>query len=110
MSRVRFHLDEQVNLAIVASLRRYGIDVTTTIEAGLRTSSDEIQWEFAQREQRVIVTHDADFPRIARLNKSHAGIVYSKKDTRSIGQIVEGIILIYEVLSAEDMKDNIEYL
>ena len=48
--RVRFHLDEQVDPDVARALRRYGIDVTTTIEAGLRTHSDLAQLEFATRE------------------------------------------------------------
>lgn len=59
--RVRFHLDEHVDPDIARALRRHGIDVTTTVEAGLRTESDVAQWEFVRREDRVIVTHDADF-------------------------------------------------
>jgi hypothetical protein len=39
--RIRFHLDEQVDVAIARALRRYGVDITTTVEAGLRTASDE---------------------------------------------------------------------
>ena len=35
--RIRFHLDEHVDPAIATALRRAGIDVTTTVEAGLRT-------------------------------------------------------------------------
>ena len=31
-----FHLDEHMHPAIAAGLRRRGIDVTTTFEAGLR--------------------------------------------------------------------------
>jgi hypothetical protein len=34
--RIRFHLDEHVDPAIATALRRAGIDVTTTNEAGLR--------------------------------------------------------------------------
>lgn len=63
--RIRFHLDEHLDPDIARALRRYGIDVTTTVEAGLRTQSDFAQLDFATREQRVLVTHDADFLRLA---------------------------------------------
>lgn len=110
MSRVRHHLDERVNSIIATALRRYGIEVTTTVEAGLRTLSDQAQWEFAQHEGRVIVTHDADFPRLASTHPHHAGIAYCKKDSRTLRQIIDVLILIYEVMSAEEMCDPIEYL
>jgi hypothetical protein len=35
--RLRFHLDEHIDPDVARALRRYGIDVTTTVEAGLRT-------------------------------------------------------------------------
>ncbi len=63
--RLRFHLDEHIDPDVARALRRYGIDVTTTVEAGLRTLNDLAQLEFATREQRVLVTHDADFIRLA---------------------------------------------
>jgi len=42
-------LDENVNPVIAAALRRHGIDVTTTIEMNLRTSSGEEQLEFIRK-------------------------------------------------------------
>lgn len=39
---LRFHLDEHVDPAIAEGLRRYGIDVTTTVEAQLRTKDDTV--------------------------------------------------------------------
>ena len=42
--RLRCHLDEQVDPDIARALRQYGIDVTTTIEAGLRSATDDEQW------------------------------------------------------------------
>ncbi|MDJ0728982.1 MAG: DUF5615 family PIN-like protein [Crocosphaera sp.] len=55
----------QVDPQIVLQLRRRGIDVTTTITAGLRTASDESQLDFIRQQKRVIFTHDQDFLIIA---------------------------------------------
>lgn len=44
--QIRFHLDEHIDSNIARGLRRYGIDVTTTVDAGLRTKSDESHLEF----------------------------------------------------------------
>jgi hypothetical protein len=41
--KIRFHLDEHIPNAIAKGLRQRGIDVTTTVEAGLRTLSDDSQ-------------------------------------------------------------------
>ena len=61
--RIRFHLDEHVDPAIAAGLQRYGIDVTTTVGASLRTQEDAVHLAFANAERRVIVTHDNDYLR-----------------------------------------------
>lgn len=108
--RIRFHLDENVAPAIALGLRRYGIDVTTTNEVELRGQTDEAQLKFMQQTQRVIFTQDADFLVIASVNNNHPGIAYCKKGTRSIGEIIERLILIYEVLTPEEMIGNVEFL
>ena len=110
MEKIRFHLDEQVDPAIAAALRRNGIDVTTTVEAGLYGRSDNNHLAYAVPERRVVVTHDADFLRFAERSKDHAGIVYCKIKARSIGEIIRGLILIYEILTPEEMAGRVEYL
>ena len=40
---IRFHLDENVDPAIATGLKRYGIHVTTSIDAGLLRVPDEHQ-------------------------------------------------------------------
>lgn len=61
---IRFHLDENVNLTIAQGLRRRGIDVTTTPEAGLIAAIDEAQLAFVVSQGRVLFTQDIDFLRL----------------------------------------------
>jgi predicted nuclease of predicted toxin-antitoxin system len=108
--RIRFHLDEHVDPDIARALRRYGIEVTTTVEAGLRTASDQAQLAFARSERRVLVTHDADFLRMAAATSDHAGIAYCGKTARSLGEIIRSLVLIYEVLTPDEMRGRVEYV
>ena len=108
--RIRFHLDENVNPVIAVALRQHGIDVTTTIEMNLRTSSDEEQLTYIRNERRVLVTHDTDFLRIASETEDHPGIAFSHKDTVSTGQIIRSLVLIYEVIEPEEMLGRVEFL
>lgn len=108
--RIRFHLDEPVDLAVARALRRHGIDVTTTPETGLRTASDQQQLAFANREGRVLLTHDADFLRLAAEGSQHQGTAYCHKASRSVGQMVRSLILIYEVLAPEEIRGRVEFL
>jgi predicted nuclease of predicted toxin-antitoxin system len=108
--RIRLHLDENVDTDVALALRRHGIDVTTTQEVGLRTQSDSAQLDFIRGERRVLMTHDTDFLQIAGATSDHPGIVYCGKAARSIGEIIRGLILIYEVLTPEEMRGQVEFL
>jgi predicted nuclease of predicted toxin-antitoxin system len=107
---IRFHLDENCPRALAVGLRRRGIDVTSTPEAGLLEATDEAQTAHALREGRVIFTQDEDFLALHASGAPHPGIAYCKKNTRSIGKIVRGLVLIWEIYDAEDMAGRIEYL
>jgi predicted nuclease of predicted toxin-antitoxin system len=108
--KIRFHLDEHIDPNIARGLRRYGIDVTTTLDAGLRTQSDELHLVFIREDQRVIVTHDDDFLIMASDITDYPGIVYCAPNSRSVGEIIRSLILIYEVYSPEEMSGRIEYI
>lgn len=108
--RLRFHLDEHIPHAVATSLRRHGIDVTTTPEVGLRQASDLEHLAFTRREGRVLVTHDSDFLRYHTQGIEHAGIAYCKKGARGIGQMIETLRLMYEIMTVEEMENSVEYL
>jgi predicted nuclease of predicted toxin-antitoxin system len=108
--QIRFHLDEHIDSNIARGLRRYGIDVTTTVDAGLRTKSDESHLEFIRFDRRVIVTHDDDFLIMASDTTDYPGIVYCPPNSRSVGEIIRSLILIYEVYTPEEMSGRIEYI
>lgn len=108
--RIRFHLDEHIDPDIATALRHYGVEVTTTVEAGLRTADDAKQLAFIRREHRVMVTSDKDFLRFASLDNDHPGIAFLGSMGRSISEIIEGLILIYEALAPEEMAGQVEYL
>ncbi len=108
--KIRFHLDEHIDPDIAAALRRHGIDVTTTVEAGLRSTDDEAQFAFAKSQRRVIVTDDTDFIRLAAKQSSHAGIVICRRQSLTTREIIRGLILIHEVLTANEIAGQTEYL
>lgn len=70
---------------------------------------DEEHLEFALSNERVIFTQDDDFLKLAASGKKHAGMVYAPQHT-PVRQIIQGLMLIYQVLEAEEMVGSIEYL
>jgi uncharacterized protein with PIN domain len=105
---IRFHLDENCSKAIANGLRLRGVDLTTTPEVGLLGSTDEEQAAYASREGRVIFTQDRDFLQIQIF--PHPGIAYCDKETRDVGEIIDGLLLIWEVYEPEKMADRVEFL
>ena len=67
-------------------------------------------WELerARLEERVIVTQDQDFLRLHASGIDHSGIAYSQQGI-SIGDLIRGLMLIYQLLDADEMKGHVEY-
>lgn len=109
-NKIRFYLDENVDNDIAKGLRTREINVITTAEANHIGWTDAEHLAFALKENRVIFTHDSDFLRFHAQGHKHCGIVYCKSQTRTLKQIIRGLILIYELLQLEDMENRIERL
>lgn len=107
---VRFHLDEHMPRALARALRDKNVDVTTTPEVGLPEADDEEHLAFAMRERRVIDTDDTDFLRLAATFHDHAGIAYCDRMALTLGQIIDGLLLIHGVLTTGEFVAHIEYL
>ena len=104
-----FHLDENIDHAIVRALRERGIDVTTSTEAQLVGARDIEQLEFARESGRVIVTQDSDFLRLHQAGYSHAGIVFASSGSREIGEFVRFLCLLHDCLAPKEMIGNVEF-
>ena len=69
--------DENVSPRVVSFLREKGFDVLDVKESGMNGTSDHILMELALREQRFVVTHDADFGTLAINNEQPCfGVLY----------------------------------
>jgi len=95
---------------VARGLRLRGIDVTTCTDVNLVGTDDPVQLDYALKEGRVLFTQDEDFLRLHAAGMPHAGIVYCKPGTRSIGQIIQYLHLMSDCLEPDDMQGQIEYL
>jgi predicted nuclease of predicted toxin-antitoxin system len=102
-------MDEHVPTAVSQGLRRRGVDVLTTQEAGLLSVSDEEHLKFAAEAGRIIFTQDADFLRLHAARFPHKGIIYAPQQT-SISNIIRGLMLICDLYTPEDMVNHVEFL
>lgn len=106
---IKYYTDEHIPSAGVAGLRRRGIDVLTTAEAGMLGATDEAQLALATEQQRVLFTQDDDFLALHATGIEHTGIVYVHQGV-SIGYMVRGLHFIFQVLSLEKMTNHVEFL
>ena len=109
MRSVRTYLDEHGPRAVQRGLHQRGVDAVTVSDVGMLGASDAEPLTDALRTQRVLFTQDADFLRLAAAGIPHAGIVYALQG-RSIGEIIRGLMLIYQMLEGDEMAERIEYL
>ncbi len=64
---------------------------------------------YAQQENLVVFTQDDDFLSHAASDSGHAGIVYSKQQKQSVGQLIQFLKLLSDCLDPEDMAGKVEY-
>jgi predicted nuclease of predicted toxin-antitoxin system len=105
---IRFHLDEHISPAIAHGLRRRGIDATTT-DAGLAGADDTDHIAFALVENRVIFTNDEDYLVLHDQGVEHAGIVFCRQGSRSIGEVIRFLRLLHDCMATEEMHGVVEY-
>lgn len=104
----RFYTDANIAHAVVYALRARGVDIVSAVEAGLRTADDDEHLGLAHAQARVLVTLDRDFVRLHRNEVEHSGIVFFAA-ARSIGEMVESLLITWFASSAEEMKGRLEY-
>lgn len=107
---IRYHLDESVRTAIAVGLRSHGVDVSTTVEAGLLGAADEDHIAHALTEGRVIVTHDDDFLVLASSGIEHSGICYCHQQQHPIGRLLQILLVVHECCTREEMRGYVEFL
>ncbi|HLF28235.1 MAG TPA: DUF5615 family PIN-like protein [Anaerolineae bacterium] len=108
-AKIKFLMDEHVDVDVTRALRGRGVDVLTVQDVGLTHTDDDRIITLALEQGRVVFTQDADFLRWHQRATPHAGIAYVHRQT-PIGRIVRGLLLIYDVLTDEDIRGQIEFL
>ena len=110
MAEVRFQLDEHIPNAVADALRHRGIDLLTLAEAGRLGITDRELLAYSLAAGRVLVTQDGHFVGLHRDQHPHAGIAYSKRGSRTIGELVAALVWIHEAYDPTDMVGRLEFL
>ena len=100
---------------LIRALRARGMDVESASEAGRINRPDADHLEYSTRKGRVLFSFNVgDFYRLHSAYASqgilHAGIVVSKQQHYSVGELMRRLLKLAATLSAEDMRNRIEFL
>lgn len=109
----KLHLNEHLSPRLAEQLRRYGFDVTSTLELGMVEADDDEQLAYVASNQRAIVTFNhKDFAilhsRYLAEGKAHWGIVLSTEEAVDI--LRRRLLRLLNTLSAEELKNQIRWL
>ena len=107
---IRFYFDQHYPAPVTAGLRRRGIDVLTAQDANLCGASDPDQLAFATAQGRVLATFDSDFLALHQTGVSHAGIVWCPATKYGIGPLIQMLVLLHSVVTADEMANHLEHL
>lgn len=108
------YMDHCANGAVVAGLRRRGVDLITAEEDGRRETADPLVLDRATELRRVVFTEDRDFLREARrrqqLGFHFHGVIYARPNHVPIGRCIEDIHIIVESEDIENLIGNVIHL
>ena len=113
---IRLYIDEDAMArALVQSLRARNVDVLTVLEAEMEGQSDPAQLAYATEQGRVIFTFNVgDYCRLhteyLTQNQTHAGIVTVARQKYSIGEQGKKLANLVNIVSAEEMMNQLRFL
>jgi len=94
---MKLYADTHIPKQVAIQLRENGIDIVRCEEVGLAEATDIEHWKYAQRDERVVLTHDDDFLTLAAEAWSNSeefiGVIYGAPHFQGkIGIIVKNCL------------------
>jgi hypothetical protein len=114
--KIQLYLDEDAMAqALVQALIERGVDVTTANLENMVFRPDDQHLAYATSINRVLYSFNVgDYCQLhsewIELGKSHGGIIVASQKRFSIGEQMRRILRIVNVLSAEAMQNQLEFL
>lgn len=105
---IKIYADENVERSIVFSLKERGFDIISVDMEGRKGLSDKEQLDFANENERAILTHDLDFVKICE-KEEHKGVLFIPK-RRKPSEITKRVVSILEVLDQEDLENEVIFV
>jgi hypothetical protein len=113
---IRLYIDEDsMSRGLVRALKARGVDVLTALDAGMTEREDEEHLNYATEQGRVLYTFNVgDFYRLhttyVAQGKQHPGIILARQQRYSVGEQMRRILRLVATKSADEMKNQVEFL
>lgn len=105
---MRLLTDENIAPHIASALRTEGWDIISVHEVSLAGKSDEIVFDFAQQENRVVVTQDLDFNTLQRLSRlTTEGLILLRLNNPSPKTLLTLLRRFLQRYNQEDMRNRV---
>lgn len=106
---IKVVVDEDMHRSVVEPLKKLGYKVLDIRDDGLRGSTDQEIYQFAQKSNATLISGDKDFSNIARFPLGeHYGIIIIRFPSQlSTESINEEIFEALKGVSTDDLKGNL---
>lgn len=105
---MKFLIDISLSPGLAPWLSQKGHDAIHSFQAGLAFSADEAILEYAQKEQRVLITADLDFPRLLALLKAEGpGLILFRGGNYSEHESTERLARALEMIPSQEVPKSI---
>ncbi len=106
------YTDEDIANLVATLLRTRGLDVLTTLDAGMTGYSDEQQLAYAASENRCLLTHNrVDYERLhlnyLETGQQHSGIIVTPQNNAY--EIAKRVGIILNTLTADEVFNQLLY-
>jgi hypothetical protein len=109
-----FYMDHHFRASVTHGLRQRNIDVLTALDDGAEKLADDLLLARALKLDRVVVTHDKDFLRLAadwQANRhDFAGIVFATQGSLHVGNAIDYLEFVAQVMTPDEMRNRVEFL
>ncbi|HXF05271.1 MAG TPA: DUF5615 family PIN-like protein [Blastocatellia bacterium] len=105
---MKFLIDMPLSSRLAIWLAQQGHDAVHAHELSLARASDEVILKCAQREQRVLVTADLDYPRLLALTRAEGpGLILFRGGNYSEQEAVDRLRRTLEIIPHEELPTSI---
>lgn len=106
------YTDEDIANLVATLLRTRGLDVLTTIDAGMIGLSDAEQLAYATSDDRCLLTHNrVDYERLhldyMQMKKTHSGIIVTPQN--SAYEVAKRVGILLNALTADEIFNQLLY-